>query len=97
MSLKKTDPLLPELKKAMLLVIKAPPYFSKEYLYEVTSAGDKLIRASLYRSPTVRKSWTHEELEAMFEHDIIRLASKDDIALLSDRKNKAPNSKTEID
>ncbi len=71
-------PELPELKKGTLLVLKVPPYFTKEYLYEVTSAGGKLIRANLYRSPTVRKQWSKEELQAMFDNQVIRLASPAD-------------------
>lgn len=87
MRIKKTLPSLPELKKGSLLVIKVPPYFKKEYLYEITSAGDKLIRASLFHSPTVRKSWTKEVLQAQFEHGIVRLATETDQANLSGTAN----------
>jgi hypothetical protein len=72
-------PALPEMKKGTVLVLKVPPYYSKEYLYEVTSAGDKLIRASLYHSPTVKKQWTHAELQALFNNKIVRLAQDKDI------------------
>ncbi len=81
-------PPAPELKKGMLLVLKAPPYFTKTYIYEVISAGDKLVRASLYRSPTVRKSWSIEELQAMFNNDIIRIADELDVAELAGSTDK---------
>ncbi|MBI4533943.1 MAG: hypothetical protein HY711_08340 [Candidatus Melainabacteria bacterium] len=63
-----------EIAKGQLLWVKAPPYYNKEYLYEVTASGDKLIRASLYHSPRVRKSWTTEELVLLFEMGMVRLA-----------------------
>ena len=72
-------PELPELKKGTLLMLKAPPYYTKEYLYEIISAGDKLIRASLHNSPTVKKQWSHEELLALFNNKIIRLADEKDV------------------
>jgi hypothetical protein len=79
---KKPPPELPELEKGSLLVLKVPPYFSKEYLYEVVSAGDKLIRATLYHSPTVRKQWTHEELLALFNNQIVRIATDKDVSAM---------------
>lgn len=75
----KQQPQLPEMKKGTLLVLKVPPFFNKSYLYEVTGAGDKMIRASLYHSPTVKKNWSKEELAAMFTHEIARLATDDDV------------------
>lgn len=66
------------IEKGCLLVVKVPPYYEKEYFYEVTSAGGKLVRANLYHSPKVRKSWTKDELEALFEMGIIRLAGEDE-------------------
>lgn len=67
--------------KGQKLFVKAPPYYEKEYLYEVTSAGDKQIRASLYKSPTVKKSWSREELILLIEMGIVRPADDtDDIA-----------------
>jgi hypothetical protein len=72
-------PSLPEMKKGTLLMVKAPPYYEKEYLYEVLSAGDKLIRAGLYHSPTVRKNWSKDELLALFNNGIVRLAKDDEI------------------
>jgi len=62
------------IKKGQLLGVKAPPYYSKEYIYQVTSAGDKLIRADLYHSPKVKKSWSREELELLMEMGVVRLA-----------------------
>ena len=53
----------------------------------MTSAGDKLIRASLFRSPTVKKSWTKEVLQAQFEHGIVRLATEADQTNLSGAAN----------
>jgi hypothetical protein len=90
---------LKDLKKGSLLVIKTPPYYTKEYLYEVTSAGDKLIRASLYHSPTVKKSWTKEELAAMLELKVIRLATEQDVSSLSGPKQNAdcPDAATDGD
>lgn len=73
----------PELKKGTLLVLKVPPFFTKSYLYEVTSAGGKLVRASLYHSPTVKKSWAMDELQAMFDHGIVRLATDEDVRELT--------------
>ena len=66
--------MLPEIKKGQLLKVKAPPYFEKEYVYEVTGAGDKMIRASLHNSPRVKKNWTKEELAILFDMGIVSLA-----------------------
>lgn len=65
----------PELKKGQLLVVKTPPYYKKEYFYEVISAGDKQIRASLFHSPKVKKTWTVEELKLLIEMGVIRFAA----------------------
>lgn len=67
-----------EIEKGTLLIVKTPPYFTKEYFYEVTSAGEKLVRASLYHSPRVKKSWKLDELEMLIEHGIIRIAKEDE-------------------
>jgi hypothetical protein len=67
-----------DLKKGQLLLVKAPPYYEKEYFYEVSGAGDKQIRASLYHSPKVKKSWTVEEFKLLVEMGIIRLAKEDE-------------------
>ncbi len=68
-----------EIKKGQLVAVKAPPYYKKEYVYQITSAGDKLLRANLYHSPTVRKSWKQEEFMLLIEMGIIRLISKEEI------------------
>lgn len=72
-----------EFKKGQLLVVKAPPYYDKEYLYEITSAGDKQVRANLYKSPRVKKSWGRDELTILIDMAIIRLASDEDAQKLS--------------
>jgi len=76
----KPKPPAVDVKKNQLLWVKAPPYYEKEYLYEVTGAGDKSIRASLYHSPRVRKSWTTEEFTLLIEMGIVRMAKADEIA-----------------
>lgn len=86
---------LKDLKKGSLLVIKTPPYYTREYVYEVTSAGDKLIRATLYHSPTVKKSWTKEEVAAMLELKVIRLANEQDLKNLSSSTESAVDSPVE--
>ena len=63
-------------QKGQLILVKAPPYYEKEYFYEVTSAGDKLIRASLYHSPKVKKSWSLEEFLLLIEMKMVRLANE---------------------
>jgi len=66
------------IQKGQLLVVKVPPYYEKEYFYQVTSSGDKLVRADLYHSPKVKKNWTVQELEALMNMGIIRLARDDE-------------------
>ncbi len=78
-TIKKARPSPEELNKGQLLAVKAPPYYNKEYFYEVTSAGDKMVRATLYHSPTVRKSWKHEEFVLLLEIGVIRLVHKDEV------------------
>jgi hypothetical protein len=80
----------PELKKGMLLVLKVAPFFNKPYLYEVISAGDKLIRASLYHSPTVRKSWSIDEFMALLNNNIVRIATEQDVKELAPAGTSAP-------
>jgi hypothetical protein len=63
-----------DLKKGQLLLVKAPPYYEKEYFYEITGAGDKQIRATLYHSPKVKKSWSVEEFKLLIEMGVVRLA-----------------------
>jgi len=62
-----------DLKKGDLLAVKAPPYYKEEYTYEITSAGEKMIRASLAHSPKVRKTWSAKELQLLFQMGVIRL------------------------
>lgn len=68
--------MLPELKKGQLLKVKAPPYFEKEYVYEITAAGDKMIRANLRHSTRVKKNWTPKEFELLIEMGIVSLISE---------------------
>jgi hypothetical protein len=62
-----------DLKKGDQLAVKAPPYYKDEYVYEITSAGQKLVRANLAHSPTVKKSWSAEELQLLFQMGVVRL------------------------
>ena len=64
-----------DIAKGQLLAVKAPPLFEKEYIYEVTAAGDKVIRATLQHSPKVKKHWTIEQFDLLVEHGIIKLVS----------------------
>ena len=64
------------LKKGDLIIVKVAPLYEKTYFYEITSAGEKLIRANLYNSPKVRKSWSTEEFEALMKHGIVRPAEE---------------------
>lgn len=70
---------LDRLKKGGLLVVKAPPFFDKEYIYEISGAGGKQIRANLYHSPKVKKQWSLADLEILFENKIIRFAEEADM------------------
>jgi hypothetical protein len=67
-----------QVRKGQLLLVKTPPYFEKEYFYEVSSAGEKLIRASLYHSPKVKRSWTIDQFTASIDMGIIRFARDDE-------------------
>jgi hypothetical protein len=62
-------------QKGQLLIVKVPPYYEKEYFYAVTSAGDKLVRANLYRSPKVKRSWNIEEFKLLIEMGMLRIAA----------------------
>ncbi len=62
-----------DLKKGDQLAVKAPPYYKDEYVYEVTSAGQKLVRANLAHSPRVKKSWSAQELQLLFQMGVVRL------------------------
>lgn len=75
------------IKKGQILIVKVAPYYEKEYYYEVTSAGEKLIRADLYHSPTVKKNWTKKELETLIDLGIIRLA----------QEHERPHGSAEVD
>lgn len=70
------------LKKGQLLIVKIPPFFEKEYFYEIVAAGEKLIRADLFHSPRVKKQWTPEELDILFENKMIRFAEEPDLEKL---------------
>ena len=61
-----------KLQKGQILIVKVPPFFDKEYRYEIVGAGEKVIRANLFHSPKVKKQWTIDELEILFEHQLIR-------------------------
>lgn len=67
-----------DIVKGQKLYVKAPPYYEKEYLYEVVSAGDKQIRANLYKSPTVKKTWSREEFSLLIEMGVVRLVDDGD-------------------
>ncbi len=62
-----------------MLVVKAPPFFDREYMYEITSAGTSLVRATLQHSPKVKKQWTLDDLEILFENGMIRFANEKDL------------------
>jgi hypothetical protein len=65
-------------QKGQLLIVKVPPYYEKEYFYQITSAGDKLVRADLFHSPKVKKSWSPEELDMLIKHEIVRFPRDDE-------------------
>jgi hypothetical protein len=62
-----------KLEKGVQLGVKAPPYFDKEYVYEIAQAGSKLVRANLHNSPKVKKHWTIEELALLIEMKVVRI------------------------
>ncbi len=78
---KKGPPTLdPEkLKKGQVLIVKVPPFYDKEYFYEIIGAGGKLVRARLFHSPTVKKQWTFEDLELLAQTGMVRFASEEDV------------------
>lgn len=76
-------------QKGQLLVFKAPPFFDKEYLYQVTASGDKVIRADLYHSPRVKKNWTQSEFLILMEHEMIRFASESDVSRLAPKPGQS--------
>lgn len=86
-----------QLKKGQLLAFKTPPFFDKAYVYEITAAGDRLIRASLHHSPRVKKQWTPEEFAMLMEHGMIRLIETENDALLQAEKRSAEVSARNFD
>jgi hypothetical protein len=68
-----------KISKGSFLIVKSPPYYRDEYIYEVVSAGEKIVRASLHRSPKVKKSWNVDELSLLIEMGVIRLAEKSEV------------------
>lgn len=77
-----------KLQKGQILVVRTPPFFDKEYLYEIASAGDKLIRVNLLHSPTVKKQWTLNELDLLYKNKMVRFADE------SDQEKLTPPSKS---
>jgi hypothetical protein len=67
------------LKKGMILMVKAPPYYTQEYPYEITSAGSSRICANLLNSPKVRKSWSADELALLIEMAVVRVSTQRDL------------------
>jgi hypothetical protein len=90
-------PVPQNLKKGQILIVKVPPFFDREYFYEVMGAGGKVIRASLYRSPKVKKHWTMEEYALLMEHGMIRLPDKDDMQRLAALDGAAGDSGESLD
>lgn len=85
-----------KLKKGQLLVVRVPPFYDKEYLYEVSGAGGKVLRANLYHSPRVKKQWTYQDLEILFDNGMIRFAANNDLERLKPKMQGASES-TETD
>lgn len=63
-------------KKGQFLCIKTPPYYEKEYTYQISAAGEKQIKAELYKSPKVRKSWSVKEFDLLIEMGVIRVMNE---------------------
>jgi len=74
-----------KISKGSFIVVKSPPYYRDEYLYQITSAGEKVIRASLYHSPKVKKSWSVSELNLLIKMGIVRLACAKELPLGSNQ------------
>ncbi|MBS1991899.1 MAG: hypothetical protein JSS86_19755 [Cyanobacteria bacterium SZAS LIN-2] len=79
------------LKKGQILVVKVPPFFDQEYFYEVTAAGGKEVRVSLYKSPKVKKHWSVEEYGLLCEHGMVRPADKNDLERLRAQEEAKQN------
>lgn len=69
-----------KLKKGQILIVKVPPFYDKEYFYEIIGAGGKLVRAKLFHSPTVKKQWTFEDLELLAQTGMVRFATDEDLS-----------------
>lgn len=76
--------------KGQLILVKAPPYYEKEYVYEIISAGDKQIRATLHHSPKVKKSWTLQEFLLHMKMGLVRVDGVDEV--VSANKEKASSA-----
>ena len=72
-----------DFKKGRLLIVKVPPFYDKEYLYEVSGAGASVVRANLYHSPKVKKQWSHDDLALLFDNGMIRFAQEADVQRLT--------------
>lgn len=68
-----------KINKGMLLVVKSPPYYKDEYFYQVTSAGDKVVKATLWRSPKVKKSWNAAEFQLLIKMGVVRIAEQGEV------------------
>ena len=82
-----------KLQKGQILVVRTPPFFDKEYLYEIASAGDKLVRVNLLHSLTVKKQWTLTELDLLYKNKMVRFADETDQAKLA--PHAAPPQETD--
>ncbi len=76
-----------DFKKGRLLIVKVPPFYDKEYLYEVSGAGASVVRANLYHSPKVKKQWSHDDLGLLFDNGMVRFAQEADVQRLSSSSN----------
>lgn len=68
--------------KGQFIAVKSPPYYEKEYIYQISAAGEKQIKAELYKSPKVRKSWSVKEFSILIKMDVIRLLDEKESAKL---------------
>lgn len=69
-------------KKGQFISIKSPPYYEKEYIYQISAAGEKQIKAELYKSPKVRKSWSVKEFSLLIKMEVIRLLDENESSKL---------------
>lgn len=96
-SKKKSDIDLERLKKGQLLVVKVPPFYDREYIYEISGAGGKLVRANLYHSPRVKKQWSFDDLELLFNNGIIRFAEESDLEINRQEINRQASANKSTD